>query len=331
VKNKSFKIIIGIIISAALIAWCLAGANLELIYDKLQKVHLIYLIPGTILWTMHFFCRAWRWYYLIPASNRNQAKLKDRFNAIMIGSIATMFLPLRPGEIIRPLFLASKSKVSFSIGFASVFVERIFDLSAVLLTFALIATLLPNMSSEVYAGAVALAIFGGIIMIGIVIGLVFPATILKLSDLFFAFILPRFAKRLHDFTQGILDGLKVIDSLKTFLVVAFLTALVWSFNFLIFWIFLPSVDVSPNFLLGIAATIIVALVVAAPSAPGFIGQYQFGCVAAFALFGISQETALAYALFTHAFQYLYFILYGIGLLLSGELASFSLSTKKADE
>ena len=58
--------------------------------------------------------------------------------------------------------------------------------------------------------------------------------------------------------------------------------------------------------------VMTALAVAAPSAPGFIGVYQAGCVAALALFGISKEIGIAFSLVTHAYQFV--IIVGLGVI-----------------
>jgi len=47
----------------------------------------------------------------------------------------------------------------------------------------------------------------------------------------------------------------------------------------------------------------VAVAVAAPSAPGFIGTFQAGCQVALGIYGISPGQALGYSVFAHAVQF----------------------------
>jgi len=49
-----------------------------------------------------------------------------------------------------------------------------------------------------------------------------------------------------------------------------------------------------------------------PSSPGYIGTFHFFAMSALAVFGAARETALSYALVSHAMQYL--LVTGLGLL-----------------
>jgi glycosyltransferase 2 family protein len=54
---------------------------------------------------------------------------------MMVGFMGN-FLPARAGEVLRPYLLTKKIDISFSAAFASIVVERIFDLIMMLLLFA---------------------------------------------------------------------------------------------------------------------------------------------------------------------------------------------------
>ena len=69
----------------------------------------------------------------------------------------------------------------------------------------------------------------------------------------------------------------------------------------------------------IVITVIIALAVAAPSAPGFIGVFQIACVAAFLLLGLSKELATSYSIIAHAQMFIIVICYGIYLLFKYKL------------
>jgi uncharacterized membrane protein YbhN (UPF0104 family) len=50
-------------------------------------------------------------------------------------------------------------------------------------------------------------------------------------------------------------------------------------------------------------TVMVAIAVAAPSAPGYVGALQLGCVLALAIFGVSESQAIAYSIVLHIAQF----------------------------
>ena len=63
-----------------------------------------------------------------------------------------------------------------------------------------------------------------------------------------------------------------------------------------------------------------------PSAPGYVGTFQFFAVTALSMFGVGRETALAVGISSHLMQYL--LVTGIGLALFAREQSLSVSLQK---
>jgi uncharacterized membrane protein YbhN (UPF0104 family) len=93
-----------------------------------------------------------------------------------------------------------------------------------------------------------------------------------------------------------------------------LTLIIWLSSFAFFYVSFGLLDITPSWALAFAIGVIVALAVAAPSAPGFIGVYQAACLAGFSLFGLEESTAVAYSIITHLLQYFLFVAYGAYVL-----------------
>ncbi|MEZ4752872.1 MAG: lysylphosphatidylglycerol synthase domain-containing protein [Bdellovibrionota bacterium] len=121
------------------------------------------------------------------------------------------------------------------------------------------------------------------------------------------------------------SGAAVLRKDSRALKVSLLSICVWSSAILLYFVFLYLFQLEASLLLAGAITVILALAVAAPSAPGFIGVYQTGVIAAFLLFGIDKETAAAYAIATHGYQFIIFIAYGIFVLFKYNLSLNKLS------
>jgi uncharacterized membrane protein YbhN (UPF0104 family) len=66
--------------------------------------------------------------------------------------------------------------------------------------------------------------------------------------------------------------------------------------------------------------LLIGLAVSAPSAPGGLGVYQLGCIAALTLGPYDRELATAYALVTHFHQYIVVIGCGVIILLRDQLS-----------
>ncbi|MCB0360926.1 MAG: hypothetical protein KDD44_14860, partial [Bdellovibrionales bacterium] len=73
-------------------------------------------------------------------------------------------------------------------------------------------------------------------------------------------------------------------------------------------------------------SVLIGVAVAAPSAPGFLGTFELGCVAALAYTKIhSQEFAIAYAIVTHMLQVVMIVACGIWTLRLRRLSFAELS------
>ena len=112
--------------------------------------------------------RAERWQYLLGPLGPTRFRIV--FRTTVIGFGASAVLPARAGEVIRPYLLARREGLSATAAFATIIVERILDLVAVLL---LLAAFLiwfdPGL--EARDSAVFSAIrFGGLVMAPVAIG-----------------------------------------------------------------------------------------------------------------------------------------------------------------
>lgn len=81
-----------------------------------------------------FLIRAERWQYLL--SPLGHTRFSTVFRTTVIGFGASAVLPARAGEVIRPYLLARREGLSATAAFATIIVERVLDLVAVLVLFA---------------------------------------------------------------------------------------------------------------------------------------------------------------------------------------------------
>ena len=115
-----------------------------------------------MLTLVSYLVRAERWQYLLEPLG--PTRYATAFRATVIGFAATAVLPARAGEVIRPYLLARREGLSATAAFATIVVERVLDLVAVLL---LLATylLLIDPGMERRASALFSAVrLGGLLM-----------------------------------------------------------------------------------------------------------------------------------------------------------------------
>jgi glycosyltransferase 2 family protein len=121
-------------LTAFLLAWFLRHADLESVWSEIRQGNWWLLAAALVVQAATWFFRTVRWCYLLRPLGA--VRFSSAFEATMIGFAAITLLPARAGEVIRPYLLARREKLSASAAFATVVVERLLDLSTVLILFA---------------------------------------------------------------------------------------------------------------------------------------------------------------------------------------------------
>ncbi len=308
------------LVSLGLIAFLVKQLDWHEVAAHLATVRYMAFVPCLAIFVAHYVLRAWRWRYLLPHAEVGEAApLSGLLNAIMLGNFATYILPLRAGEFVRPYMLSRTKSHSFSVAFVSVVVERFFDLAAVLFSFGLMLLYLQGIPSWVHKGALALSLVAVAILFFIVLGALFPSSISALIDTLSGFLPKNIGRPIAHILKELLRGALVLRNFKNLLMVILLTAAVWLSCYYLSFMLFALFDIQGSFWMALSITVIIALSVAAPSAPGFLGVYQVACVAGFAIFGVNQELAASFAIVTHLFHYLIFLSYGSIFLLRSRL------------
>jgi len=320
---------IGLVVSLGLIAYFAWKLEWSLVGQELSHLNYLALVPVTLVFTAHLFLRAWRWRYFLP--NGRDVRFRSLFDSFMVGGLATFILPLRAGEFVRPYILSRKSPVSFSVGFVSVVIERFFDLAAVLISFGVLALYLPHMRQEAYQGAFMLSVVAAAILVVIGLGAFTPGVIRSLSAIAVCLLPRRFRQAPLRFTEQFLAGTTVLRSPSNLFMASFFTVLVWGSNYALYYIYPYLINLEPSILLAVTVAVFLALVVAAPSMPGFVGVYQLGCVWAFELLGFTAEKGIAFAIVTHLFQYLVLVGYGSFVMLRDNLRFADLTQARGSQ
>lgn len=312
VSSKSFHKFLGVGVSIALLVGLFWFVDLGEVLVHMREAELWVCIPALAVLVVHFMIRAYRWKFLL--ADGEQVPYRALFDSILVGCLANFILPLRAGEIVRPLLLNRKSDVSFAAGFASVVTERFFDLSAVLFFFAIMVQFLPGVPDWVYTGAWSLGVVALLILGFILVGGIAPEVAKKINRKCSAYFPERFGTRLHLFLEDLISNAQVVSRPRNLIAILVLTSLVWLSSFVFFYVSLLLLDLPLHFGIGIAVGVIVALAVAAPSAPGFVGVYQAACLAGFSLFSVDESSAVAYSILTHVIQYALYLGYGTYVL-----------------
>ena len=284
----------------------LRNADLARVWTSVRTAQVSYLLASLSLTVISFFIRAERWQYLL--SPLGPTRFWVVFKTTVIGFGASAVLPARAGEVIRPYLLARREGLSATATFATILVERILDLVAVLL---LLASYLmwfdPGM--EARDSAVFSAIrFGGLVMAPVAVGILalmffmaghpekLHAWLIKAER-----ILPaRLAALIAKLAQTFAEGFAVVRRPERVL-----AALVWS---LVLWVTIGAGIWTVAIAFGIAMPFTGGLLMLAPlvvgvavPTPGGVGGFHEAFrIGATSFFGADNDTAVGAAIVLHA-------------------------------
>jgi len=139
-------------------------------------------------------------------------------------------------------------------------------------------------------------------------------TAMKISAAVFS-ILPKRLETLGNHILGrFLSGLDLLHSAKDLLLVSIFSFAVWTCETMVYLTYLKAFDIHVPLDAALLTLVVVNLSMMIPSSPGGIGIFQFACIQALAIFGVSQGTALAFSGALHATQLLPIIILGLILL-----------------
>jgi hypothetical protein len=309
VTGKTLRVGLSIAISLLFLGFAVRGVDWEQAGAALGGANYFWILPTlpVTVWTLYI--RAQRWRVFLHAVG--VPGMRHLVAATNIGFMANMVLPLRIGEVIRPVLVSRREGLPLSGVLASVLLERIFDMFTILLLFGVSASIVP-VSDQVRQWGWML--MGLATSVGATIALIrwqeklALAIARRVTDL----LPPKVGEGLYGFIAGFVKALEMLDSPVTFL-----RAFAWS---LFLWVVIASVytfaflsfhmDV-PVFVGSLVLTAVVAIAVSVPSAPGYIGAFQLGCVLGLAIFAVPKSEAIAFSIVVHLTQFVSVIAAGL--------------------
>lgn len=115
----------------------------------------------------------------------------------------------------------------------------------------------------------------------------------------------------------VLDGLKVLQSPSLLLTSIVWSVGIWLFQSLSFWVAFLAFGIDVGYEVALFVNGTVALAVAVPAAPGFVGTFQLGVTGGLGVYGVAEASALAMSLAFHIGGWIPVTL--VGLYYAGQL------------
>jgi uncharacterized protein (TIRG00374 family) len=300
------RTVVVLALAVGLIAWFLRNAEFDRVWSAVASARADYLLLSAGLTIVTYLIRAERWQYLLGPLG------PTRFGTVLrttvIGFAASAVLPARAGEVIRPYLLARREGLSATAAFATIIVERVLDLVAVLL---LLATFLiwfdPGL--EARDSVVFSAIrYGGLVMA--------PVAVAALAIMFFMAghpdrlhawlleaeaVLPGAAARLiAKAAQMFAEGFAVVRRPERLVAAMAWSIVLWVSIAAGIWAVAAGFRIAMPFTGGLLMLAPLVVGVAVPTPGGVGGFHEAFRLGATAFFGADNNTAVGAAIVLHA-------------------------------
>jgi uncharacterized membrane protein YbhN (UPF0104 family) len=142
---RARRLLLGVVLGAGLLALFFRGLDGRAILAAFRGADPWYLTGVVVVTIGTYLARAWRWGYLLRPLAR--VPLMRLFSITNVGFATGLVVP-RAGEVVRPYLVARHHDLSTSSAFASIILERLFDLIVVLALFASYLYVLPTPSAQ---------------------------------------------------------------------------------------------------------------------------------------------------------------------------------------
>ncbi|MCP4401395.1 MAG: flippase-like domain-containing protein, partial [bacterium] len=124
------KFWLGILISIVCLYFVFRNIEVDKVLETMRSVNYFYLVLAAVLQVSTIVLRAERWKYLLAPIKK--LTFKHLLPATMIGFMANNVLPARAGEFIRAYVIGKKENISKTTSFATIIIERVFDMITML-------------------------------------------------------------------------------------------------------------------------------------------------------------------------------------------------------
>ena len=329
------------ILALALVAWFLRHANIADVWTQVRHARLDLLILGFVFVMATYWARAVRWQYLLTPVG--PTRFRTVLRTTVIGFAALALLPARVGDVLRPYLLARREGLSTTATIATVVMERVLDLIAVLALLAIYvwgftgdSPLPDRLLNPVKVSATLAAAVSVVLMAMMWILATHPERIGKLAAAAARILPGRLSERVGHLASKFSGGFAATRNPR-----ALVLAMLWSFPL---WLAIAAEAWAVTVAFGIdmpfAGTFLLQALlvigVAVPT-PGGVGSYHEAYrIGVTTFFGAPNDRAVAAAIVTHAISFVPVVLLGVifmaqdGLSVSG-LKDLAGAARQKDE
>lgn len=316
-NKKNIVFLLSIIASIVCLWLFIRNIEWSLLGNALKDANYWPIIPTIILNILFYVIRAIRWQGLL--SHIKTISITNLLSITCIGFMANNILPARVGEVLRPFLLYKKENVKFSTSFATVVVERIFDMLGLVIFTAVIIALLPHPSSNQHDVHIQFSpnelntikepvicslkkwtevftAIGVLTIVSLFLVIINPDFFKKILSKLCLFLTEKLKTKILGFYDSFVHGLKILENRSQTIWIFLLSLIICIMGGGEIYLLSFSFNIHLSFVAACLISICLALAIALPQAPGYIGIFHIAVLKSLGIFGIESATAQSYAI-----------------------------------
>ncbi len=307
--RTAFRTVLVAGLAVALLALFLRNADLAQVGAAVRAARMDLLVLALLLTLVAYVVRTVRWQYLLEPLG--PTRFWVAFRATVLGFAASTVLPARAGEVLRPYLLARREGLDVAAAFATIIVERVLDLAAVLL---MLAAYLLFFDEGVAGRAPALyraVTLGAWIATPAALGLLAAMVVLAGHPmraeraLGFAdrVLPPAIAARLARLGRTFAEGLAIVRRPQRLFASFAWSLFMWALISAEAWAVTRAFGIVMSFTGAYLMTALLVVGIAVPTPGGVGGFHEAFRVGATSFFGADNDAAVAAAIVLHAVSF----------------------------
>ena len=323
--TKPAALLATLAISAVFGFFALRGIRFSATWQALRASNYWWLLPSLAALAASVQLRVVRWRTLFDPARR--PPLGAMTKATIIGLFFNSILPARAGEIARIVALKKYAGTSRAEAAATVIVERLFDVSSLIVLLFVVLAWLPQVSWLKPAAVVAFVSLAAVLALIVFVRLASDRPTLPGASLI-ARIPGLPEETISRLTANVVHGLSTLGRPSQAFAALGWTFVSWFLLGLSFWFLMIGFDLGLSPLAGLLVVIATGLAFIIPAAPGAVGVFEAAGLAVTSAYGVPRSLALAYVVVLHVVNLAPFIVAGV-LLLAADARAARVSTASA--
>jgi len=308
------KVIIGVTLSAILLYFSLRNIDFSKFEGLTNDLNYSYFILAIFISFLTVLLHSIRWSIILSPVGIKKVEQKQLISIIFIGAMAIVLFPFRLGELVKPYLLNRQNKdISISYSLGTIVIERVLDVVGLYCIFLLIVCFatLPDWLVNVSFVILAILTFGICCLVVLYLKTDYAVRLIHLLIKRFP---DTFKEKVEQIIRKFIEGFQILRDPKNLFYAIVLSIIFWFLSGLSVYCLFHFHNLSLPFLAALVVLVITMFSIGIPSAPGFLGNFQFACIVALGIYMVEKETALLFSISYYAIGIMIPIVVGMILL-----------------